>query len=257
MGIKGHFISFIQDIVAVANSFPRVNSKVIRFFKKLNSYEKGIPNEIKAFFVRRDKVMNSLFWLKKYNVLYQELSIDEDNLSWMNVKNEAEMASIVDIPYFDEKQNEGNIQLDATVENMQTATNTYSDGFESWSNCHNGFVEYSGVMSELSTNSHCSEGKNILDIIIKTVKVSGKHIPCMEFPQLSDEPLNEYEGPKCFAGGFPWLFPGGVGDVYDDETGGTSDVSRCLERLMRYPDNRFQNDKIFGFYANDYCQRKW
>ena len=25
---------------------------------------------------------------------------------------------------------------------------------------------------------------------------------------------------------------------------------------MRYPDNRFQNDKIFGFYANDYCQRK-
>ena len=40
LGIKGHCISFIQDIGAVANSLPRVNSKVIRFVKQLNSDEK-------------------------------------------------------------------------------------------------------------------------------------------------------------------------------------------------------------------------
>ena len=45
--------------------------------------------------------------------------------------------------------------------------------------------------------------------------MSGTKIPSLDFPLVNEEPINEYEGKPLFAGAFPWLFPGGLGDITD------------------------------------------
>ena len=92
------------------------------------------------------------------------------------------------------------------------------------------------------------------------VKMTGKTIPSMDFPQIRDEPINEYITKHFVAGVFPWLFPGGVGDLSlkdcTNDCINTDCIHIWLERLMRYKDCRFERDKMFCFYANDFCQRK-
>ena len=78
----------------------------------------------------------------------------------------------------------------------------------------------------------------------------------MDFPQIEDEPADEYSNESLFAGIFPWLFPGGIGDINDSHLAHKPKNHIWLERLIRYKDYRFQNDKMFCFYANDYCQRR-
>ena len=44
------------------------------------------------FLIRRRKVLDAFYWLKKYNHLYrddEELVINESNLDWMNGKDES------------------------------------------------------------------------------------------------------------------------------------------------------------------------
>ena len=78
----------------------------------------------------------------------------------------------------------------------------------------------------------------------------------MDFPQVKGDPLDEYSDLKLFAGAFPWLFPGGIGDWVDNYTNESTRIDICLERLIRYEDGRFERDRMFPFYANDFIQRK-
>ena len=49
---------------------------------------------------------------------------------------------------------------------------------------------------------------------------------------------SEYDMTKSvFANSYPWLFPGGVGDVYDMKRGGW-DVKEWGRHLLRYYDGR-------------------
>ena len=59
-----------------------------------------------SFVVRRDKVMRALIWLKKYHKWYKDdkdLIICEENLNWMNGKNECELDQLVVIDEFDDE----------------------------------------------------------------------------------------------------------------------------------------------------------
>ena len=78
----------------------------------------------------------------------------------------------------------------------------------------------------------------------------------MDFSQIKEDPLNEYRGLHLFVGSFPWLFPGGFGDITMNYESKMHRSHSSLERLMRYKDFRFERDKMFCFYANDHLQRK-
>ena len=160
--------------------------------------------------------MDALNWLKKYNILYRDntdLIIDEDNLSWMGGKDEMELDTIVDMPY-------NNIPVvsfenDTTVSKTQTTCDeTLSTDVSLDKSKKDCVFEYSGVTSEQTNVIHGNFDKLVVDTLKNTVKKTGNKIPSMDFPQLKESPINEYEGIKIFAGSFPWLFPGGVGDVY-------------------------------------------
>lgn len=59
---------------------------------------------------------------------------------------------------------------------------------------------------------------------------------------------------QIFANSFPWLFPGGIGDLYDRERG-TVPIKEWAKHLLRYYDGRFQDDQMFCLYLFNTIQR--
>lgn len=53
---------------------------------------------------------------------------------------------------------------------------------------------------------------------------------------------------------FPWLFPGGIGDIWDCERG-PLDIRDWCKHLLKYYDGRFQRDQLFTLYAFNMIQR--
>ena len=81
-----------------------MDSKIVCFIRRhgkcLESNDENNTDMYDAFMIRRDKVMNALYWLKKYNKIYrddQSVIIYETNLDWMKNKREASFNGIIDI----------------------------------------------------------------------------------------------------------------------------------------------------------------
>lgn len=85
LGIKGHTCVFPQDVKGFATVLPRVPSEA-QFLRVMHCFKKEIgSNEgtSKVFRVNRTRVLDALKWLKKYNVLYEDVIIEESNLDWL------------------------------------------------------------------------------------------------------------------------------------------------------------------------------
>lgn len=95
-GCNGHVCCFPTDISYIAKTLPKTRVeaiKVVKHYKKQNG-ETGST----VFKIRRSKVMKALYWLKKFNKLYHDVEIVEENLSWMENNEEAELnVAIVNI----------------------------------------------------------------------------------------------------------------------------------------------------------------
>ena len=71
-----------------------------------------------------------------------------------------------------------------------------------------------------------------------------------------------YSNRMVFANSYPWLFPGGIGDVYDEERGSVGDLSGPVHdlkswarHLLQYCDGRFSKDHLFILYIHNTLQR--
>jgi len=76
----------------------------------------------------------------------------------------------------------------------------------------------------------------------------------MEFPYREDHAISEYNEDLIFCKAFPWLFPGGIGDI-NQKTDDTIEISKWIKKLMLYEDGRFAEDKMFCFFVLNYYQR--
>ena len=79
----------------------------------------------------------------------------------------------------------------------------------------------------------------------------------LPWPKVSSEPENEWNGIKIFVSMFPWLFPGGVGDI--NETGcheKSLSFKKWADYLLHYEDGRFAKDRIWCFYTENMRQRR-
>ena len=77
----------------------------------------------------------------------------------------------------------------------------------------------------------------------------------MNWPYVNENAISEFEpSGGIFAKSFPWLFPGGTGDItlYHSEN---IDIVDWMKRMIRYKDGRFSRDKMFAFYVLDYVNR--
>jgi hypothetical protein len=77
----------------------------------------------------------------------------------------------------------------------------------------------------------------------------------ISFPTISPTACFEYNGLPIFSNAYPWLFPGGVGDLDHVNSNSHGYMPLWIKTLTLYFDGRFCKDPTFCFYALNYKQR--
>ena len=245
-GLCGHVCCFEQEAESLAHVLPRKRSDAV-MLKVMKSIQAEIGSDAevtKVFKVRREKVLSALRWLTQYNVLYDHIEIDESNLDWIDGE-EGSLATDLEVGSTNvETCHDETLDINAdlgpnrkdTAEKMRFSNEIQPHGFLEESERVELSQEDSIILDEIENSINNSEYKEDFQI---------------DWPKVSDAPMDEYGSERIFALVFPWLFPGGVGDVKDFK-GSFSDWG---EMLLRYKDNRFAKDKFFCFYAMNYITR--
>ena len=113
-------------------------------------------------------------------------------------------------------------------------------------------VEAHGFYDESDAVEMSHEDDTILHEIEEAVMGSDHKMDSkIDWPRISESPMNEYGSQRIFCMAFPWLFPGGYGDIKDFK----GEIGEWGEMLLRYKDNRFASDKLFCFFALNYITR--
>ena len=92
-GIKGHAVTFPQDITQMCDELPQRKETIVTFIRNIGNKDTSsvFPTSLR---VNRIKVLNALFWLKKHNPFYANIQIKEENLDWMDGKEEVNLGTV-------------------------------------------------------------------------------------------------------------------------------------------------------------------
>ena len=265
-GLSGHVCAFEQDVDGIANVLPRRADDVI-MLKVLKTIRAEIGDDkatrVHAFRVNRVKVLAALRFLKQYNKEYDDIEIDVSALDWIIEGDEGSLDALV----IDANQNESSAtdQHDTSactgdakdVNDDLVDPNTEDLGpnpIETIRNntTHGDNVKAIGYLEEVGKGALSKEDNEINRRLRESITRSANRDKIqIELPQVSNLPVSEYGETRIFARAFPWLFPGGIGDIKDNQ-GHAGDWGK---RLLLYQDGRFAKDKFFGFFAMNYIVR--
>ena len=246
-GLSGHVCAFEQHIDEMASILPRMPSEtsVVRVLQEVTAEVGSQESAKRSFRVRRQKVIEALLFLKTYNKEYMDIQIDESRLDWLS-------------------GDEGDLdQYSIRVGNVHTRvddTNANSDmGPASEQTLHPerrgecihsfGYADKSGVGALSDGDAQINR-----ELQQEVSRSPQKHQVTMEWPAIDDVPVSEYDEIRIFPRAFPWLFPGGFGDIKDFENS-DANLASWGRRLLYYEDGRFAQDKLFCFYAMNYIVR--
>jgi Helitron helicase-like domain at N-terminus len=251
MGIHGHVCCFEQDLEHFINTLPRhpTDTTVLHVMREMHCEVGGStpPSSTKEYLVRRKVVADALFWLKKYNIEYKHIRIDLTALEWL--KGEEGFLEVQTLESTASSDKGGDdVMVDDRNEDLGpnptlTKLNT---------RCGDN-VQAFGYINESPGMVLTSEDTLIHNAVVETVNQSEKKRSIhVQWPANGSIPINEYSSTRIFVRAFPWLFPGGLGDV--KEAG--EDIQKWGERLLFYEDGRFATDKFFSFFALNYITRR-
>jgi hypothetical protein len=89
--LKGHCVTFLQDISAICNELPLLKETTVVFVWYIGNKDTSAVYPV--FTCQQKNVIEALLWLEKHNSVYVDFSIREDNLEWMQGEDEASIAS--------------------------------------------------------------------------------------------------------------------------------------------------------------------
>lgn len=247
VGLKGHAVVFEKNIDDVCSTLPRTKVEMVYVVRE---YTKSTSSQVTQanFNVRRSKVLGALYWLKRFHIGYKDINIDASNLDWMGENDECEISSdIVTNSRFEDydttsKKRKHNKEKQTTVSECQTDVET--DQFHFYS-------ETSNVVENID-----EKGSRIIEELKLECSKAGKEFSSIQFPFVSNVPLNEYDTERLFADTYPWLFPGGVGDISAKNTSSSEDLASWSKILMRWKDGRFMRDDFFSFHIHNFITRR-
>lgn len=242
MGIKGHVCSFPQNVNEVASVLPNLpdNVNVIRMVKA-TADEIGSDRGVNQhYLINRRRVLTALHWLKRYNILYSNITIDVENLGWMENNEELVLPTYVHETADIDGPNDGDINRDLGPSRQQLVEPRTSDNE----------IETAGIIADDQPLVTSPDDQIIIDLLRPVIaKETQIKVP---WPRISPEPCNEHDkSQKIFCSAFPWLFPGGLGDVVDTK----EDLRSWGRRMLMYEDGRFATDQLFCFFAMNYIIR--
>ena len=233
--------AFPQEISQVCNELPRLpsNCSVVKYIKETKSRVIG-DISVKIFRIRKANIIAALQWLKKYHIGYRDIIILETNLNWMGDKTEMTLPIDAEITVNEEVEG---MDDSGPSPNINVTPRELADVD----------IAYNGVVVDDSPVIASEED----EIIAATLESAGKNGDIvLNWPSIKEKAISELTDTKIFTLAFPWLFPGGVGDVKDVMKGHKATVAEWAKRLIMYEDARFSTDKIFCFYALNYMLRR-
>jgi len=183
----------------------------------------------------------ALRWLKKYSKSYDNITIMESNMDWMEGK---ESASLPVTEYTDTNDT---VEIDLGPAPRQVT--------EPQLNEHE-FDDPTYGMLNLNNVSYGTKNDEQISHLLDELAIENNKTVKMTWPKIETDPVSETViGKRLFGKIFPWLFPGGIGGLTD-----LRDVkmqpNEWIQRLMLYRDGRFATDKIFCFYAQNFVARR-
>ncbi|CAB9531982.1 Inherit from euNOG: Conserved hypothetical protein (Partial), partial [Seminavis robusta] len=246
MGVSGHVCAFEQNVEEFAKELPKLprDTTVLRVVKvvraEIGSEEKRDHN----FLVRRSAVWEALVWLKKYNIEYKNITLKESNLDWiLGTEDYLDGTDIVtdedleteDHGMLDQNSDLGPIPLMTRMNHMMKND-----------------MPVFGLTTESKRTRLSPEDEKVVDALTDSISESSKKKEItLSYPPVSEEAINEFGDTKIFARAYPWLFPGGIGDVkHFPHT-----MTKWGEYMLLYEDGRFAKDKLFAFFATNYIVR--
>ena len=246
-GISGHVCTFEQDVEEFTNRLPR-HMKDVTMINVLKTIDQEIGEDkatrVRAFRVNKEKIDKALRWLKEYNVQYKDIIIDMTALDWLEGKEGTLDCHTIDGTDDMETAHDACLKTSTDqgptpdVQMVQTANQ--NEVKELGYHITGGNI----VLSE--------QDKNLADIVAASIKKSPKKASIsVSWPSTSPTAVNEYNYTSLFAKTYPWLFPGGIGDIADYP----KTVGEWGEHMTYYFDGRFTKDKFFVFFALNYITR--
>ena len=238
-GIKGHVCALPQHIESICTELPRKTCRIVKVIK--SGMAKDGTIHTKQFKIRKKKVLAALNWLKGHSNAYKDIKIIEKNLDWMGDAAEANIRDVVELDsHFTDTDN---------VDKGPAPKQVFPDG-----NIDD--MEYdatSGIMSDNNATIASGVDLDVLDQLKQTCMSNFEVHDHINWPRIDTEAIDEKQE-KIFCMAFPWLFPGGVGDIND-----LRDIpltpKEWAKNLIFHGDGRFQKDEFFPFYALDFITR--
>ncbi len=90
--LKGHCVTFPQDITEMCNELPLRKEAVVVFILYIGNKDTSAVYP-KSLRVKEQNVLEALLWLKEHNAHYADITINKSNLDWMNGQNEANIGT--------------------------------------------------------------------------------------------------------------------------------------------------------------------
>ena len=208
-GYNGHVINLPQNVSSIATKLPRLpNDLDILIITK-----EGQNASHKDFHVRRHKVQQALHWLKLQNKYYANIEIDESHICQLPIDGEIAVPTTIN----------SNESL-STSEQENCLDDTFLSGTFVPMNFTKGIVKNSVV--ERQQFSHTT----------------------ITWPQIQNNPINEFKTEGYMTCVFPSLFPTGAGDFSQPRMRAVT-IGNYIKHLMMYKDGRFATHPRFRFFA--------
>jgi len=208
-GYSGHIMNFTQHIEQFASRLPHD----LHYLNRVVILSRKTPNGLAFFRVRAERVKRALIWLRKNNLHYRDIIID--NLALSSLPSDGDISQLISRTMEDDPRDQ---------------------------------AEDRGI--EESGFPNMRDGSDIISMNLRRAEGSGS-LELGEWPDISPNPINEFDTEGYISKAFPTLFPYGTGDLY------ASRVHRVTphQYLMQYKDSRSSNDHRFIYFAYNLLAR--
>jgi hypothetical protein len=247
-GLKGHCCAFTQEIGEFAEKLPRMKSDAT-LLKVMQAIRAEIGSERatqKYFKVNRVHILEALRFLKKHSLEYKDIVIAEEHLEWLDENGEGVLEGSE--VFTESEDSKPNTEQDC-LRNVdrgpcpQVAVDPQEESE---------YIPDFGYIEEGGTGVISEQDADITEQLKDTIsKSKGKQSVAVDWPAIDANPVYEYGNTRIFPAAFPWLFPGGIGDI-KDFNGSMADWGKMM---LFYEDGRFAKDKVFCFFAMNYIIR--
>lgn len=212
--LKGHQYGYKGNVICFSQDVQQFATTLPHKISDLNSIVcikyKGLSDKYHEFQIRSERVKRALKWLKKFNPHYKNITISEENLNSLpHDGNVSDQIESMCVP-----QDESN--SDPVIENE----------------------------NDPDDDTVIETGVPLTQPLHQDELVRQK----LNWPTMSNEPINEMRTPGYIVCAFPTLFPYGIGDLRDNRMKEVK-PGNYFKHFMNFHDDRFAKHPTFRFFA--------